>query len=144
MSIKLRAIDKLAYICTFDSAVCAEKSDLEKYRETLDRKYLTLEDGGQPSVFHLRRLTGPQMQHVRSKQRLTAGGVEGTHEAAAEAVAYGLAAVENFDGCQVRHKKSDLGERLTPESLAPILLSADLLYELGNAIQKLGGLDPLA
>ncbi len=135
--LKLRSTDTLAYVCTFDPSVDLEKANLDKYRETLDRKYLPLKDGEVPSVFRLRRLSFDQLQAARKKT-----AEEGSAAGACEAIAYGLVSVENFDA-RVEHKKSVYGERLSKESLEYFARDADLMYELGFTIHRMSGLGPL-
>jgi len=84
-------------ISTSDPAIDAEKSDIKKYSETLNRKHLALT--GEPTVFWLRPITTREWVHLISKATGTTDGdqkLEATLDTATLAVRQTLVRVENF------------------------------------------------
>lgn len=51
-------------VCRFDEAIDAENSDRQRFRETLDMRWLKFLPGDQPTVYHCRRLTSSEMREV--------------------------------------------------------------------------------
>lgn len=136
--ISLRPTVHLKHIYSEDPAIDKQHPDYswDKYVRTGDRKYVPVKDGFVPTVFELRPLTRRQYQAVM-RCDATALGME--------AVAYGLVSVENLSRGDhpvvLKSKPTDLGDRLTDESLDN-LFAFDVIGELGLIIISLSAVRP--
>lgn len=138
----------LEYVSVMDPAINADDPacDLDKYRETGDRKYAPLKEGATPTVFVLRGLSRDALMPVI--KGFSASAQWERIEAFETAVKYGLKRVRNFVGkdgkdVELRFEQTPIGEALTKDALEEIYDVA-LVVELGGRIQEASRVHPLS
>jgi hypothetical protein len=133
------------WIWTGDPALdnMASTFSAEKYIDTGDRVHLPLKEGGIPTEFQLTPLSRVVYQYVVgfTKERWAEG--------LAEALAYGLRSVANFDDGKplpVKHVTDHRGERASADVLDTLFNAGglSLITELGHAILRRSVPGPLS
>lgn len=137
--ISLSSLGRLKYVSHTDPALDKDHADydFEKFKETGDAKYIPVRDGCQPSTFDLVGLKRPQFIHCASQPNEMLRAIE--------AVAYGLKGCDNvaIDGqVTIKHKKSELGERVDNEVLDRLFRRFPLMSELAARILDLSQAHP--
>ena len=140
MSIGINARAHLRHAYPKDPALDRDNPafDWDSFWKTGDAKHVPIREGCEATWFVCRRLTPAQFRRVMTEAS--------DFDKFYQAIAYGLVAVEHFRGADgsdvtLRHKRTDLGERLTEESLSAIF-AVEVFREIGSRIITLSTLDP--
>jgi hypothetical protein len=121
-----------------DDAVDRDKSDISKYNDSFERKYLKLKKGKQPTIFKLRPMSYRQRMHFES--------IEDNTRKFEFALRCGIWDIQNYiietqDGGNgiampkpVRVKDPQLGELLPESWIEEMNLPPDQIVHVGAAV----------
>lgn len=138
--IGLRSLDRVDFVWNKDPALDRDHDQFDelydKHLQDGDTTHLPLIEGRVPTIWTLKRLTVPALEHVL--------GQSGQMKQMVEAVAFGLVTLRNFGGrgdTELRTRKTDVGKRLHPETLDKIF-NIEAFPAVGLAVIGLSTLDP--
>lgn len=114
----------------------AEGYDWENFANTGDKASLHFHDGQVPTIFHVRKLTRKQVEHV--KRQVSEGDL------VREVVCYGLFQVDNFKQpgqLEIKKKTDPLGERVSDVTYDDIFVW-NVMFPLALFTLNLSNLNP--